>query len=193
MVGMASITPTAKVFSRGDQCVSIGQVFIVMGDHATVQPSNLTWGSHHSSSPHFAAPRGPFPRVPAPLWVNHPAAQPPPPNGPNFSGTEAEDDSDSDYGRNTNTPDDTGRDRDGDADGAEQKGGDTSNDANQDSSIIVIHPVKNPVKTMVRTPTGVAVSGVTSRMRNVIKKRSKLTTIKKMALHVKKHHHNAPM
>ena len=178
MVGMASITPTAKVFSRGDQCVSIGQVFIVMGDHATVQPSNLTWGSHHSSSPHFAAPRGPFPRVPAPLWVNHPAAQPPPPNGPNFSGTEAEDDSDSDYGRNTNTPDDTGRDRDGDADGAEQKGGDTSNDANQDSSIIVIHPVKNPVKTMVRTPTGVAVSGVTSRMRNVIKKRSKLTTIK---------------
>ena len=190
MVGMASITPTAKVVSRGDQCVSIGQVFIVMGDHATVQPSSLTWGSHHSSSPHFAAPRGPFPRVPAPLWVNHPAAQPPPPNGPNFSGTEAESDSDSDLDSNDDhnyTPDDKGR-------GADQIDGDSSNGGvNQDNSILLIHPVKNPVKTIVRTPTGVAVSGVSRNMRNVIKKRSKLTMIKKMALHVKKQHHNAAM
>ena len=181
---LTDAAPTANVVSRGDQCVSIGQVFFVMGDHSSVQPCNLTWGSHHSSSPHFAAPRGPVSRVPAPLWVNHPAAQPPPPNGPNFSEAGNGSDSDCDDDADKNSTHDAGSDEDG-------KIADDATDDGCNNSIIVIHPYKNPVKTVVRTPAGVRalLPVVPDRhfKQQLVRRRSKLLTIKRMASRVKKH------
>ena len=167
---LTDAAPVANVVSRGDQCVSIGQVFFVMGDHSSVQPCNLTWGSHHSSSPHFAAPRG----VPAPLWVNHPAAQPPPPNGPNFSQSDSESDSEDDADRS-----DRGTHAGSDDD---EKAAEDATDGGCNNSIIVIHPCNNPVKTVARTPAGVVPDHPIKIKHPVVRRRSKLHTIKKMAV-----------